>query len=161
MSDVSALKGDDASSSMQWIETLCVCLPWFPREKEVQKKILTLIYWFWYISNTCRGHVGQCFHDLGFSAFFGFWCSILETLIISLFYLFIFTVHASYHIFLFLMDHWLDVVTYKMARFLIHQSQVNFFVVLWSCFHQIKKVFWKDFFYKFTIHYKCFFNNHR
>jgi len=91
-------------------------------------------------------HVGQCFHDLGFSAFFGFWCSIFETLIISLFYLFIFTVHASYHIFLFLMDHWLDVVTYKMARFLIHQSQVNFFVVLWSCFHQIKKVFWKDFF---------------
>ncbi|KAL9349318.1 hypothetical protein Peur_056573 [Populus x canadensis] len=51
------------------------------------------------------GHVGQCLHDLGFSAFFGFWCSIFETLIISLFYLFIFTVQASYHIFLFLMDH--------------------------------------------------------
>ncbi|KAJ7005358.1 hypothetical protein NC653_009993 [Populus alba x Populus x berolinensis] len=50
-------------------------------------------------------HVGQCFPDLGFAAFFGFWCSIFETLIISLFYLFIFTVQASYHIFLFLMDH--------------------------------------------------------
>ncbi|KAJ6934496.1 hypothetical protein NC651_009494 [Populus alba x Populus x berolinensis] len=50
-------------------------------------------------------HVGQCFPDLGFAAFFGFWCSIFETLIISLFYLFLFTVQASDHIFLFLMDH--------------------------------------------------------